>query len=134
MTNFATTIVFNRCMKNILAVILLLSHINFSMFIAQVDETDSYDLQGQATNDINSLLEYVDQVVLGHESKNRPDSDDDNARYFHLSKTGDYCFHSQVIRVENSPVANIDHPNFAFVPGKKLLSGFGDILIPPPKS
>jgi hypothetical protein len=121
-------------MKKILAGILLLSHINFSMFIAQVDEVDSYDIHGRQTNDINSLLEYVDQVVLGHENKTIPDSDDDNARYFHIVKIADYCFNQQVILLDPAMTSTTDKHTFAYTREQKILSGFHEIVTPPPKA
>ncbi|MFL5786783.1 MAG: hypothetical protein ACJ748_01910 [Flavisolibacter sp.] len=72
-------------MKKLLAIILLISHINFAMFIAQVDEVDAFDKTGQQSEDVNSLVQYLAQIC---HIKHKPlkDSDDDNARFFHIEK------------------------------------------------
>jgi len=54
----------------IIAFIVLVSHINFSMFIAQIDEVDVFDKNGQQREDVNSLIEYLantdrEQMVTG---------------------------------------------------------------------
>jgi len=61
------------------------------MFIAQVDEVDTYSQDGQQKEDINCLVQYLANAF---HIKHKPlrDNDDDNARYFHASKFDDYNF------------------------------------------
>jgi hypothetical protein len=117
-----------------LAFLLLLSHVNFFMFIAQVDEVDCYNADGTRINDINSLTEYINDVILHRQSKSRDDEDDDNARYFHLVKLASYSLSPQSVTVSASkpPSANgkktlPDNTN------QKLLSVFYDVVTPPPR-
>lgn len=115
----------------ILAFILLLSHINFSMFIAQVDEIDVYDKNGQQEEDVNSLVEYLADTF---HIKHRPlkDSDDDSARYFHASKFDDYNFSQLgIIKKEFFFTGRVKFPPHV----EKLLPSFSlDIPGPPPKA
>jgi hypothetical protein len=117
-------------MKKLLAVILLISHINFSMFIAQVDEMDVYDKNGQQMEDVNSLVQYVANLChIAH--KPIKDSDDDNARFFHMEKL-DYSLYRQLFEVMTKPAIT---EKTAFQPYKQqhLLSVCLEISSPPPR-
>lgn len=121
-------------LKHLIAAILLISHINFSMFIAQVDEVDTYDTNGNRINDINSLTEYINDIVLHHRNTPRSDEDDNNARYFHLIKLTGYFF-SQPVTVSGSKPADVkSKTTFPYINTQKLLSVFYDVVTPPPKS
>ena len=74
-------------MKKIVAFILLLCHMNTSMFLPQMDEEDVYIASGQQVDDINSVVEYVDQVMLGHKDDTPEDEDDDSGQNFLLVET-----------------------------------------------
>src|SRR5262245_46785520 len=87
-------------MKKLLAFILLLSHVNFSMFIAQVDEMDVYDKNGQQFEDINSLGEYICSLITKDHHSTKKDEDDDNARYFHIENQATYCFNQMVVAIQ----------------------------------
>src|SRR4051794_13610638 len=83
-------------MKNLLSILILFSHMNFSMFIPQLDEADGFDQSGRQIDDINSLYEYIDEVVLGNVDSTPDDEDDDNGIYYHIQKAEDYSFsHAQ---------------------------------------
>lgn len=69
-------------LRKSIAVILLLCHINTSMLLPQVAEDDLYAANGQQVDDINTLTEYVDQVILGNKDKTPEDEDDDNGQNF----------------------------------------------------
>jgi hypothetical protein len=118
-------------LKQIFAFILLVLHINFSMFIAQVDELDAFDKWGRQKEDVNSLVEYLADTF---HIKHRPlkDSDDDNARYFHSSKFDDYNFSQLgVIKKEYFFTDKINFPSYS---EKVINSIFLDIQGPPPKA
>jgi hypothetical protein len=116
-----------------LAFLLLISHINFFMFIAQVDEVDAYDNKGCRINDINSLTQYIDDVILGHNNKPRPDEDDDNARYFHIVKLNGYSFSKQVILSEQKTCIIKTKKTFPLYSAQKLNPVFYDVVTPPPR-
>jgi hypothetical protein len=116
--------------KQILALILLLSHVNFAMFIAQIDEVDILDNNGQQQEDINSLIQYIGQVF---HIKHKPikDSDDDNARYFHASKFDETNFcQGGMLKKEYFFVRTKFPPCIE----EKLNSIYLDIQGPPPKA
>ncbi|MDP4263685.1 MAG: hypothetical protein Q8941_14250 [Bacteroidota bacterium] len=119
--------------RHILSLILLLSHVNFFMFIAQVDEVDAYDANGCRINDINSLVEYVHDVILHQKGKPRPDEDDDNARYYHLVKAFDSSFSQQVIASEHNPVNPKDKDRFPGLSTGQPDPVFYDVVTPPPE-
>lgn len=117
-------------MKQVLALILLLSHVNFAMFIAQVDELDIVDNNGQQQEDINSLVQYIGQAL---HIKHKPlkDSDDDNARYFHASKFDDHFF-SQAGILKKADFFSVE-TKFPPCVDEKVNSIYLDIQGPPPK-
>lgn len=100
------------------------------MFIAQVDETDIVDGNGQQQEDINSLVQYIGQVF---HIKHKPlkDSDDDNARYFHASKFDDDSF-SQTGILKREYIFN-GETKFPPCIEEKLNSIYLDFQGPPPK-
>ena len=117
-------------LRNPLVFLLLVCHVNFFMFIAQVDEVDTYDATGRRINDINSLAEYINDVIL-HQNKPRPDEDDNNARYFHPVKLAGYSFSQQVVVSKPTEVkSRITYPS---INTQKILSIFYDVATPPPK-
>lgn len=102
------------------------------MFLPQVAEDDQFDKNGTQINDINTLSEFVDQVVLGHTSKKPTDEDDDNGQNFHVAKTIQY-FLPQYINLSEENFSEKSKIVFApYIPAKANLV-FLDISIPPPK-
>ncbi len=120
-------------MKKVLAFVVLLSHINFGMFIPQVDELDMYDGNGQQMDDINSLFEYLDYVVIGNKDDSPQDEDDDTARYFSMAKLTNYSFCQQIIerRKDYSAASQKKTYPLYIIPG--LNSRNDDIVSPPPE-
>lgn len=114
-----------------LALLLLVAHVNFFMCIAQVDEVDAYTPAGQRINDINSLAEYINDVVLKHNDKNREDEDDDNARYFHMAKV-DYNF-SQPVTAPCSKNYEESKSSFPLVDDDDLHPVYFEVITPPPR-
>lgn len=118
-------------MKQLLVFIVLVSHINFSMFIAQVDERDTYDRSGRQKEDINSLVQYLAKVF---HYKHRPfkDSDDDSARYFHIETQVVIC-EKDAVQIK-SPLEyasqKIKYPPYK---EQKAFSQYFEIQSPPPE-
>jgi hypothetical protein len=75
----------------LLAWLLLLFHVNYLMFIPNVDEMDIYDVRGIAVDDINSVYEFVDQVVFSHFDDTPEDEDDDSEHAAQTTQAGLYC-------------------------------------------
>ena len=121
-------------MRKLLAFILLLSHINFSMFIAQVDEVDVYDKTGCQLADINTLGEFIDAAVNGTQNTPSQDEDDDNARYFHIDKVVNHTFQQQIAEVKKSYTIAKEKINYPpYIQNKLALVCF-DIQSPPPEA
>jgi hypothetical protein len=101
------------------------------MFVAQVDEVDAFDKNGQQKEDVNSLVEYLANAF---HIKHKPlkDSDDDNARYFHASKFDDYNFSQLgIIKKYQFALCKVIFPSYS----EELTSSvFLDKHIPPPKA
>jgi hypothetical protein len=114
----------------LIAFIVLVSHINFSMFIAQIDEVDVFDKSGAQREDVNSLVEYLANTF---HIKHKPlkDSDDDNARYFHVVKLPN-CIIPQPIAAKEDNF-NFSDKSFPLYIEKKFTSFSLDIQGPPPK-
>lgn len=117
-------------MKRFLAFLLLLSHMNTSMFLPQIAEEDLYDANGQQQDDITSVVEYV-RVALGYD-KTADDENDDNGQNFHLVKAVNYNFQRQLIVIEKNYFAEIKRNIFSDYKISVPLSPTYDILTPPP--
>lgn len=126
--NFATV------MKNLFAFLVLISHMNFTMFIPQVDEVDGFDAAGQQVDDINSLYEYVDEVVLGHKDTTPEDEDDDSGAYYHIQKVDNYYCNRMVNVVKRAAFFANNKKNFPVLKQEKLPSVFFEIQCPPPEA
>jgi len=100
------------------------------MFIAQIDEVDIVDRNGQQQEDVNSLIQYIGQAL---HIKHRPlkDSDDDNARYFHASKFDDTSFCQGGILKKEYFFAETKFPPCI---EEEINSIYLDIQGPPPKA
>lgn len=116
-------------MKKLLAFILLLSHMNTSMFLPQAPEDDVYDKNGSQIDDITSIVEFV-MVKLGIDH-HADDENNDQGQNFHLIKIFDFCY---------SPVFTKTNNEFSIKPSvfieykeDKIPNVSFDIIIPPPK-
>jgi hypothetical protein len=100
------------------------------MFIAQLDEVDVLDKNGQQKEDVNSLVQFLANTL---HIKHKPvkDGDDDNARYFHASKFEDFSFSQLgVIKKEHFSEIKTRFPIYS----EKLTNFVSlDIQGPPPK-
>ncbi|MBS1920988.1 MAG: hypothetical protein JST17_12110 [Bacteroidetes bacterium] len=120
--------------RNVFAILFLAVHVNSTMFIAQVDEVDTYDAKGKRQNDINTLGEYIHDILLHHTKKSRPDEDDDNARYCQVVSIPlyDFSLYKSKTSCDGPPV--IPKKEYSVFKEKKWHSPVLDILFPPPKA
>lgn len=82
-------------MRRFLVYVVLLMHVNTYMFFPMVDETDVYEQPGQQKDDINSLAEYIYQILLGHRDSTPEDEDDDQAHFYQLKAPISYSITEQ---------------------------------------
>jgi hypothetical protein len=118
------------------AYILLFLHINTTMFIPVVDEKDVYDARGRQIDDINTMFEFVDQVILGHTDVTAEDEDDDQAHYFTGSFGVSYYISTpqQVTVCRNEPNTSQLAAAYPLLQEPKTSSVAYDILTPPPEA
>jgi type III secretory pathway component EscR len=116
----------------LLAAILVLLHMNFSMFIPQVDEVDIYDANGCQTEDVNSLVDFISVSLHPQKKHHKKDTDDDNARYFHSAKLGRFFYQPVFSTVKAHENVKANH--YSPLAEPKLSTVFYDIQSPPPKS
>lgn len=121
-------------MLKTIAYIFLFIHISTTMFIPVVDEKDVYDARGRQINDINTIFEFVDQVVMGNTHATAVDEDDDQPHFF----TGSYGV-SYYISVTEQRIA-INEPTtkelavaYPLLPVQKISAVAFDIVTPPPE-
>jgi hypothetical protein len=104
------------------------------MFIPVVDEKDVYDARGRQINDINTFIEYVDQVILGNTDLTPEDEDDDQPHYFTGSFAVSYYISAQEQTVcINEPTTKELAVAYPLMPVQKTSSVAYDILTPPPE-
>lgn len=113
-----------------MALVLLLSHMNTSMFLPQVAMEDVYDANGQQLDDITSVVEYI-RVTLGYD-KTADDENDDSGQNFHVVKNIEYSFQQQVIVIERQDLSAIKKRTFPEYKIPTHSSPVFDILTPPP--
>lgn len=117
-------------MKKVFAAILLLCHMNTSMFLPQVQEQDVYDANGYQVDDINSIVELIN-VELGYDTT-ADDEDSDNGQNFHLVKSFEYNFQQQSIQVVREDFVPVKKHEFAEYRLTLLPIVSIDVLTPPP--
>lgn len=120
--------------RNIFAILFLTMHVNVTMFIAQVDEVDTYDARGKRQNDINTLGEYIHDILLHHNKKSRPDEDDDTARFCQIVTMPLYDGHHFKQKNSSEEITPINEQEYALYKVNKLLSPILEIHIPPPRN
>jgi hypothetical protein len=125
--------IFAPMMKKVLAFLVLLSHMNYAMFIPQLDEVDAYDANGNQVDDINSLTEYIDQIVLGNKDDTPEDEDDDNGFYLNIVKVDQYCFQQFVIELDAAVEIRQNKTKYPPRLENKLPAIFFEIQSPPPE-
>ena len=119
-------------MKRVLAFILLLCHMNGSMFLPQMPEDDVYDKSGNQLDDINSILEYV-RVELGYD-KTADDEDDDSGQNFHLVNAVDYYYEQKEVILQLTPFSILNNQVYSEYLNTKISSVSFDIITPPPEA
>jgi hypothetical protein len=119
--------------RKLVIFIVTLIHVNGSMFLPQVAEQDIYNAQGQQQKDINTVIEYVDEVIFDHHDKNPVDGDNDQGQNFHLVKIVDYYFGTGFFPLKQKPAGIETKKQFCLYTEKKLSPVTLDILAPPPR-
>ena len=118
-------------MKKVLAFLVLLSHMNTSMFLPQRPEVDAFDAGGRKLDDINSVVEYVG-VALGYDTT-PDDEDDDTGQAFHIAKVANYFFSQPVSIVQIKKPQEKNTTHFPEYRADKIRPISIDILTPPPE-
>ena len=116
------------------AFILLLLHINFSMFISQVDEQDMCEARGQQVHDIDTLTDWLQEAFAKDKQSgsHNDKKDDNNARFFHILKP--HHFFSPHFELLKKPGAD-EHICYAPALNEtRIYAGFYSIQSPPPKA
>jgi hypothetical protein len=105
------------------------------MFIPQMAERDVHDSLGYEVDDVNTLVEYIDQEIMGHHDNTPEDEDDDSGTPYHIVKMVTYAWHPYVAEPATK-VTCTPAPAKVFTGyiEHKPTRGFHDILIPPPKT
>ena len=119
-------------MKRLVAFILLLCHMNTSMFLPQMAEDDLYDANGNQVDDINSVVEYI-QVSLGYD--HTPDDEDDDAgQNFHLAKSLDYVYEQPVAIIQKEELSQTNSHRFPEYTINRVATISFEIITPPPEA
>lgn len=120
-------------MKKVLAFLVLLSHMNTSMFLPQIPEIDAFDRNGKKIDDVNSVLEYIG--VLAGLDNVADDEDDDTGQVFHITKADVYDLSQPVsIRVQEKKPREQKTRRFAEYRSCKIKTVSFDIITPPPET
>ncbi len=106
------------------------------MFIPVMEETDIFNEHGIRVDDINSVYEFVDQVVLGHKDDTPEDEDDDGAHYFNVAHIKAFVVPRFVLAQVKQPVLIqwVEKPDYVLLPEHSRMSVTGDITVPPPRA
>jgi hypothetical protein len=104
------------------------------MLMPQVAETDIYDATGQQVDDINTVIEYIDEVVLDNKDTTPEDEDNDDGQNFHLVKTCDVYFQIPTIQLKRKPLAISQKQQFVPFEEPAIAAPLFDVIAPPPKA
>lgn len=118
-------------MKKVFAFILLLNHMNTSMFLPQCQEQDQYDGNMQQIDDINSIVELI-AVDLGYDTT-PDDEDDDSGQNFHIVKAFDYNFEQQYSLLKETFSVQPASEFNDYITARIELVCF-DVVTPPPEA
>lgn len=100
----------------------------------QVAETDVYDAAGQQVDDINTVIEYIDEVVLDNKDTTPEDEDNDDGQNFHLVKTCDVYFQTPTIQLKRKPLLISQKQQFVQFEEPAIAAPLFDVIAPPPKA
>ena len=103
------------------------------MLLPQVAEVDIYNAQGQQEDDINTVIEYVDEVLLDNHRPTPVDEDNDQGQNFHLVKIVDYYFDLDFSSFKHKPVVATTKSKFCIHPEEKIFPVTLEIIAQPPK-
>ena len=114
--------------------ILLLVHLNMTLLSPCVQEVDSYDRNGKIIDDINSVVEYVHQIALGHKDSTPEDEDKGKVSYSTVLKMPVYCqMIREVAQIKTPPATlKVAKRSYPILPDPSLLRRSLEILSPPP--
>ncbi len=104
------------------------------MLMPQVAETDVYDASGRQIDDINTVVEYIDEVVLGNKDTTPEDEDNDDGQNFHVVKTCDYYFEIPTFQIKKKPSDSSQKHLFGQVKPQRIESPLLEVIAPPPKA
>lgn len=122
-------------MQKLLVILVLMLHINTSMFIPVLDEMDCYDASGRQVGDINTLIQFIEQVFLGKTHHSASDQDDDQAHYFNISyHAHHYIACKPVVFALQAPVFVPEKKKYHQLRDTSPLAGTGEVIVPPPKA
>ncbi|MFT3705167.1 MAG: hypothetical protein QM802_22560 [Agriterribacter sp.] len=121
-------------LKKIIVIFVMLVHVNGSMLMPQVAETDIYDKNGRQIDDINSVVEYIDEVVMGNKGDTPLDEDNDDGQNLHIVKTFDYDFDISFLIIKKKPTSTSSKKQFFYFAENKISAPLLDIIAPPPKA
>lgn len=130
---FFSLAIFATMLKKLFAFIILLAHMNYAMFIPQLEETDSFDDMGVQVDDINSFSEFVDEVMLGNKDTTPEDEDNDNGFWLNTVKAEQYCFEQftvEIIKPGDDTGINREYPVYEV---GKLKPIYQELICPPPE-
>ncbi len=118
-------------MRRLLAIVLLVSHMNTSMFFPQVPEQNVYDSKGNQLDNITSIVEWV-RVKIGvdHTADNENGNRAQNLNPVkNLQYTSDTYFTK--VATEYSKLVNLHYVEY---PKSSIPVLSYDIIVPPPKA
>ncbi|WP_344825336.1 hypothetical protein [Rurimicrobium arvi] len=125
-------------MRRLTALLILLLHINTSLFIPVVDEVDMYDVSGRQVGDINSLVQLLGELITDCRFSPETDHDDDRAHFFNLTHhIHTYTFSRTTLTI-NDCIPRISgygtlSRRYEPVNDRRVRKGVTEILVPPPE-
>lgn len=119
-------------MRRLLAFIVIISHMNTSMFFPQVPEENIYDSKGNQIDNITSIVEWV-RVITGFD--HTADNENGNrAQNLHPVKDFQYTFDPSEFTKKIIGYSRSIDIHYAEFPDRKIAFVSYDILVPPPKA
>ena len=107
---------------------------NFTMFVPQLSELDFVQEKGKQMDDIDSMTEFIDQVILGNKDETPENENTDHSKVFYIVQFNYHCISQQPVVTDAAagfiPLVTL-YPELV---NKKISAISLDIAAPPPKT
>lgn len=122
-------------MRTFFTYLVLILHINTTMFFPVAEESVAFDMKGRPVDDVTSIVEFVDQVLLEHQDQTPRDKEEDHREhFFNAFKCGLYITTQKIVYAQQPVFEIASTAQYSELEENSFPIVSYDILTPPPKA